>query len=75
MPLLLSAFLGSQVNHHDKVKRSSLPMDAGVGYHVFVDQQLAVSGGHRSTELTENFLAGFVVPIVKNRMQEVDPGT
>lgn len=73
VPLLRRTFLCSKVHHHDDVQGSRLPMSSGVGDNVLVNENLAVSGRHRSDELGENPLACFVVPVVENGVQEICP--
>ena len=48
-------------------------MSSGVGDNVLVDENLAISGRHRSDELGENLLTCLVVPVVENGVQEICP--
>ncbi len=50
-------------------------MSSGVGDNVLVDENLAVSGRHRSHELGENLLTCLVVPVMENGVQEICPSS
>ena len=75
LPVLARALARAEQRRHHDVEGRRLPMRAGIGHHVLVDEDLAVAGLHGRRDVGEDLEAHLVGPVVQDGVHEVGAGS